>query len=250
MSQTVHRAINIIGFVSEEPRTLSQVGEHLGVHKSTALRLLQTLEQSGFVRHRDDGRWTIGVELIATAQRALDSIDIRAVAHPHLQRLSSLAGQTVHLGQLIGREVVYIDKVDGQGEVRMYSRIGRVASTHASGVSKAIVAFLEPPLIDEILGGIEFARYTKTTVTPLPAFRRELSRIAARGWATDNGEFEEFINCIAAPVRSSDGKVRNAVSIAAPKMVASLTDLEPLVPQLLETTRAISRDLGWHGGEK
>ncbi|HKC26834.1 MAG TPA: IclR family transcriptional regulator, partial [Jatrophihabitans sp.] len=161
MSQTVNRAIAIIGFVSEQPRALGDVGDRLGVHKSTALRLLQTLEQSGFVRRQDDGRWTIGVELIATAQRALDSIDIRAVAHPHLQQLSGLAGQTVHLGQLIGREVVYIDKVDGQGAVRMYSRIGRVASMHASGVAKAIVAFLEQPLLDAILTGIEFERYTK-----------------------------------------------------------------------------------------
>ncbi|HKC27916.1 MAG TPA: IclR family transcriptional regulator C-terminal domain-containing protein, partial [Jatrophihabitans sp.] len=136
------------------------------------------------------------------------------------------------------------------GAVRMYSRIGRVASMHASGVAKAIVAFLEQPLLDAILTGIEFERYTKSTVTPLPAFRRELTKIATRGWATDDGEFEEFINCVAAPVRSSDGKVRNSVSIAAPKMVASLSDLEPLVPQLLETTQAISRDLGWHGGGK
>lgn len=250
MSQTVDRAIAIIGFVAENPRTLGEVAEHFVVHKSTALRLLQTLERSGFARRQHDGRWTIGMELIATAQRALDSIDIRAVARPHLQKLSSLAGQTVHLGQLIGPEVVYVDKVDGQGQVRMYSRIGRIASMHASGIAKAIVAFLEPPLFERILDGITFERYTRTTVTPLTAFRRELSKITERGWSTDDGEFEELINCIAAPVHSGDGKVRNAVSIAAPKMVASLNDLENLVPELLQTADAISRDLGWHGATK
>jgi DNA-binding IclR family transcriptional regulator len=246
MSQTVRRAMSIIECISERPSSIGDVAELLGVHKSTALRLLQSLEP-GFARRLEDGRWTVGVQLIAIAQRALDSIDVRAVAHPYLQRLSALAGQTVHLGQLIGDDVVYVDKVDGQGQVRMYSRIGRTASMHASGVAKAIVAFLEEPLLETVLEGIDFQRYTPTTVTPLPEFRRELSAIRDRGWATDDGEFEEFINCVAAPVRNSDGTVRAAVSIAAPKMMASLTDLEQLVPELLTTTLAISGELGWQG---
>ena len=141
MSQTVRRAMSIIECISERPSSIGDVADLLGVHKSTALRLLQTLEP-GFARRLEDGRWTVGVQLIAIAQRALDSIDVRAVAHPYLQRLSALAGQTVHLGQLIGDDVVYVDKVEGQGQVRMYSRIGRTASMHASGVAKAIVAFL------------------------------------------------------------------------------------------------------------
>lgn len=246
MSQTVRRAMSIIECISERPSSIGDVADLLGVHKSTALRLLQSLEP-GFARRLEDGRWTVGVQLIAIAQRALDSIDVRAVAHPYLQRLSALAGQTVHLGQLIGDDVVYVDKVEGQGQVRMYSRIGRTASMHASGVAKAIVAFLEEPLLETVLERIDFQRYTPTTVTPLPEFRREITAIRDRGWATDDGEFEEFINCVAAPVRNSDGTVRAAVSIAAPKMMASLTDLERLVPELLTTTLAISGELGWHG---
>ena len=247
MSQTVSRAISIVGFIADRARSIGEVSDHLGVHKSTALRLLQTLEQSGFARRQDNGRWTVGVQLIRIAQQALDSIDIRAVARPHLHRLSGLAGHTVHLGQLIGDEVVYVDKVDGQGQVRMYSYIGRSASMHASGVAKAIVAFLEEPLLGEVLERIDFQRYTATTITPLPKFRRELAAIADRGWASDDGEFEEFINCIAAPIHRGDGKVRSALSIAAPKMVASLDELELLLPDLLAAAHDISLDLGWHG---
>jgi DNA-binding IclR family transcriptional regulator len=250
VSQTVSRAISVIGLIADEARSIGEVAEHLQVHKSTALRLLQTLEQSGFARRQEDGLWTVGVRLIGIAQQALDSIDIRAVARAHLQRLSGRAGHTVHLGQLIGDEVVYVDKVEGRGQVRMYSRIGISASMHASGLAKAIVAFLDEPLLSEVLGRIDFQRYTANTIAPLSAFRSELAAIAERGWASDNGEFEEFINCIAAPIHGSDGKVSAALSVTAPKMVAPLDELEVFVPDLLAATRDISRDLGWDGGSE
>lgn len=247
MSQTVARAIAIVEFLAEGPRSLGDVAQHVGVHKSTALRLLQTLETARFARRSDEGMWLVGIGLIGIAQHALDSLDVRTVAAPHLRRLEKLCGHTVHLAQLVDDAVVYVDKADGHGSVRMHSRIGKKAEMHASGIGKAILAFIEEPLREEIISGLTLQQYTATTITTPEGFRRELQDIRERGWARDRGEFEGFVNCIAAPIRGSDGRVRVGLSIATLHVLSPLEELEHLVPELLDTADAISRGYGWPG---
>ena len=242
MSQTVERAVAIIEQISDRPASLGEVAEQLGVHKSTALRLLQTLERAGFARRGGDGRYAVGTRLIGIATKALDSLDLRDIARPHLTRLNDACGHTIHLASLIDGDIVYIDKYEGRSAVRMYSRIGKVAAPHASGVGKTILAY-QPDAVDRI----EYVRHTaKTLVTP-ESLHSELAAIRQRGYATDDGEFEDMINCVAAPIRSGDGQVRSAISISAPKMVTPLAELMVLVPHLLEAAVAISRDYGWSG---
>lgn len=245
MSQTVERAIAIVEFLAGGPRSLTAVSEHLGVHKSTALRLLQTLEASGYARRGEDGRWLVGIGLIQVAQHALDSLDVRSIAAPYLRELEKLCGHTVHLAQLVDDAVVYIDKAEGHDSVRMYSRIGKKAEIHASGIGKAILAFVEQPLRDDIIDGLALTPYTQTTITTPDDFRRELAAIRERGWARDRGEFEDFVNCIAAPVRGSDGLVRVGLSVTTLQVVSPLGKLEHLVPELLRTADAISCAYGW-----
>ncbi len=245
MSQTVERAVAIIEQISDRPASLGEVAERLGVHKSTALRLLHTLERAGFARRSDGGRYTVGTRLIGIATKALDSLDLRAIARPHLNRLNDACGHTIHLASMLDSnldtDIVYIDKYEGRTAVRMYSRIGKTASPHASGVGKTILAYRP----DAALRDIEYVRHTATTLASADALRADLAQIRENGYATDDGEFEDVINCVAAPVRSGDGQVRSAISISAPKVVTPLAELRLLVPDLLATAAAISRDYGW-----
>ncbi|PWR14103.1 IclR family transcriptional regulator [Micromonospora acroterricola] len=246
MPQGVDRAMRVLELLAREPAQLGDVAADLGVHKSTALRLLQTLEAGGFARRRDGG-WTVGLRLIGLAQQALDSLDVRTVAHPHLAALGRDCGHTVHLAQLVDDELIYVDKIEARGQVRMYSRIGRTAPLHASGVGKVVLAFCPEPRLTGLLDRTELRAYTPGTICDPAALRAELAAVAARGWAADDGEFEPLITCVAAPVRLADGAVTAAVSVTAPTVVATLADLQRLLPRLLATTQRISRDLGWSG---
>ncbi|MBE1489870.1 IclR family transcriptional regulator [Plantactinospora soyae] len=249
MSQTVERALSIIEFFAERPRSLGEVAEHLGVHKSTALRLLQTLERAGFARSVD-GRYTVGFRMVAIAHQAVEHLELHPVAQPHLVRLGDRYGHTVHLAQLVDDEIVYLAKVDGRGALKMRSRVGRAVNPHTSGVGKAILAHLDESSRERFLARLTYQRHTATSITSPAAFRAELARIAERGWAEDDGEFEDFVNCVAAPVRDARGRVVAAVSITALRAVAPLDQLRELLPQLTETCAAISRDLGWTGDQR
>jgi len=247
VSQTVERAVAIIEQISDRPASLAEVAERLGVHKSTALRLLQTLERAGFARRGEGGRYSVGTRLIGIATKALDSLDLREIARPHLSRLNQDCGHTIHLASLLDGDIVYIDKYEGNTSVRMCSRIGKTASPHASGVGKAILCHLDPSQLDAILRTLTYVQHTASTIMSETALRGELAAVRERGYARDDGEFEDIINCVAAPIRSSDGRVQSAISISAPKMVTPLAELELLVPDLLATATAISHDYGWSG---
>lgn len=244
MSQTVQRAIVVIESLAERPRTLKDVADILGVHRSTALRLLQTLVANGFARRLSDGRHAVGTGLIQIAQQTLDHLDLRPLAHPHLRRLHRTCGHTIHLAQLIDDEIIYIDKIDGTDGVRMYSRVGRSAPLHASGVGKAILALLPEERATELIEGADLVAHTDTTLRIRAALEAELERIRERGYAVDDGEFEDFSTCIAAPLRNSTGDVTAAVSLTSLRVIAPLTELTPLVPELTDTAAAITRDLG------
>ncbi|GAB2823059.1 IclR family transcriptional regulator [Alpinimonas psychrophila] len=248
MSQTVVRALDILRFISTSPRSLTEVAAHLDVHKSTALRLLQTLSLQGFARQLSNGAYVTGFGIIALGQLAIDQIDARTIAHPHVQRLSEESGHTVHLAQLTGDEVVYVDKVDG-ATMMMGSRIGLRAETHSASVAKVVLAFADEAVREKAITAATFQRYSSTTIVTAEALRQELSQVRSRGWAEDNGEKEDYINCVALPIYDARGKVSMGVSLTALKVVAPLEVLRARIPEFRLSALTISREFGWRGDE-
>ncbi|PWS52162.1 IclR family transcriptional regulator, partial [Streptomyces sp. FT05W] len=145
MSQTVDRALSILPLLAQGPADLGQVAERLGVHKSTALRLLRTLHEHGLVYRQEDQRYRLGARLFALAQEAVENLDVREIAHSHLVALNEQCGHTVHLAVYEENEVLYIDKVESRYPVRMYSRIGKPVAITVAAVAKLLLADLTEP---------------------------------------------------------------------------------------------------------
>ncbi|WP_020136877.1 IclR family transcriptional regulator [Streptomyces sp. 351MFTsu5.1] len=240
MSQTVDRALSILPLLAEGPADLGQVADRLGVHKSTALRLLRTLHEHGMVYRQSDQRYRLGARLIALAQEAMENLDIREIAHPHLVRLNESCGHTVHLAVYEDDEVLYIDKVESRYPVRMYSRIGKPVALTVAAVAKLLLADLPEAERRALAGSLQYPLYTARSTPDAPAFLEELARVREQGWAVDLGGHEESINCVAAPVRGADGRVVAAMSVSAPNVVVTAEELLTLLPQLRRTAEAVS----------
>ncbi|MEU1615773.1 IclR family transcriptional regulator [Streptomyces sp. NPDC008238] len=242
MSQTVDRALRILPLLAEGPANLEQVAARLDVHKSTALRLLRTLHEHGMVYRQDDQRYRLGTRLFALAQEAMENLDVRGIAHPHLAALNELTGHTVHLAVYEEGEVVYIDKVESRYPVRMYSRIGRPVAITVAAVAKLLLADLPEAERRAVVQTLEYPRYTARSTTDAAAHLAELARVREQGWASDLGGHEESINCVAAPIRGADGRVAAACSLSAPNVVVSAEELLRLRPRVQRTAEAISRE--------
>jgi len=242
MSQTVDRALSILPLLAEGPADLGQVADRLDVHKSTALRLLRTLHEHGLVYRQADQRYRLGARLFALAQEAMENLDVREVAHPHLARLGEACGHTVHLAVYEDGEVLYIDKVESRYPVRMYSRIGRPVAITVAAVAKLLLADLPEPERRAVAESLDYPLYTARSTPGAAAFLRELQKVREQGWATDLGGHEESINCVAAPVRGADGRVVAALSVSAPNVVVTAEELLALLPLVRRTADAVSAE--------
>jgi DNA-binding IclR family transcriptional regulator len=247
LAQSVERAIALVRRSAEHPLSLGEAAELLGVHKSSALRLLQTLEAARFVRRTGAGTYVLGSGVIELSEMALGSIDLRQTAHPHLVELQRGTGHTVHLAQLTGDEVIYVDKVDSPAfdSVQLPSRIGRAVSIYASAVGKIILAYRSPQERDHLLREVQFRQYTPTTFGDRDSLEGELERIRHDGWARDDGEHDSYVKCVGVPIHDSRREVVAALSVTAIEVVATLADLERHVPLLLDVAETISRENGY-----
>ncbi|MFD4194809.1 IclR family transcriptional regulator [Amycolatopsis thermoflava] len=244
MSQSLDRGLSLLTALAGGASTLDELADALGVHKSTVLRLLRTLEAQHFVQREGARHYRLGSALFDLANRALEGRDVRRESAPALAALNDRTGHTVHLATYEDGEVVYVDKYEGRHSVRMYSRVGKRAPLHCTAVGKVLVAALPEAQREKVAHGLDYPRLTANTITTAEEYLAELARVAERGYAVDNAEHEDFIHCVAAPVRGPGGAVLAAVSLSVPKVLLDYDGLLALLPDL----RAAAEDASTHNG--
>lgn len=245
MSQTVERALRVLEHLAEQPRTIEQVAETMRVHPTTALRTLQVLEARRIVVRDERHVFRLGSGLFALANEALEKLDLRSAASRHLDQLNKTVGHTVHLAELEGDNVVYIDKRESLNPVRLWSRIGHIAPAHCTSLAKAILAYLPEDERQRLSEAASFERFTESTISSPDELLAELDKTAVRGYAIDHLEHEEFVNCIGSPIFGPDHRVLGAVSITTTTLSCTYEQLLELHPILTKTTLAISAEFGW-----
>lgn len=243
MSQSLARALQLLDGLAEGGRSLDDLAQSLGVHKTTVLRLLRTLEEDRFVRRDANHRFFLGSRLFELGSSALEQRAIRDVALPHLERLGRQAGgQAVHLAAFENNKAVYIAKVESTSSVRMYSRVGLVAPLHATAVGKVLASELPERQLATALEATDFHAFTGRTITTPDAYRAELAKVRAQGWSEDSAEHEDFINCIGVPIRDSADRIIAAASISVPDVLLTRDEVHALLPALQQTAAAIRAD--------
>ncbi|MDR2996587.1 MAG: IclR family transcriptional regulator [Microbacterium sp.] len=243
MSQSVTRAAAVLASIAAAPASAAELAAQFGIHRTTMFRELQSLEQVGFVRKQPDGRYAVGMQLAVLGGAALEQLDLRGAAFAQVRRLHRIVGNTVHVGALIGDEIVYVDKVEDAAGVRMYSRVGASVLPYCSGIGKAVLAELPIDRRDALLADCDWHQHTANTLTSRAALDADLTLTARRGWAFDDAEFEDFVGCVAVPIVTSAGVV-GALSLTALRAAQSREQLEQRVPVLREAAAEISHQLG------
>ena len=252
MNQSVVRALVILEYLAEadEPRDLAVISRDLAMNKSTVYRFLSTLAEFGYV-HQDlnTSQYSLGARVIWLGYKFLENIDIRRIARPILEQLSSKTGETVHMGLLDGYEVFYIDKIDGRGAVRMASRIGSRLPVHSTALGKVLYSALSEAEWEAYAISDRLTTRTSETITEPEAFYAELRKVRQQGFATDNCENEDGIRCIAAPIHDHSGQSIVALSISGWTQTMTPKKVQSLIPLVKQAALEISHRAGFQYDE-
>ena len=223
---------------------VTELARRLGLHKSTASRLLATLQRRGLVEQDDEtGKYRLGIVVIRLAERAERTLDLRRIALPELERLARLTHETTGIGVLDGEQLLTVAQVDGPNLSALGDWTGRAVPLHAVASGKVLLASLaEREVLRIVRRGL--VRYTDRTLTELEPLLEELARIRRRGYATAIGEYEIALNAVAAPIHDARGQVVAAVDVWGPSFRLTPRRIPELAAAVREAGTAITARLG------
>jgi DNA-binding IclR family transcriptional regulator len=223
---------------------VTELARRLGLHKSTASRLLATLEKRGLVEQDDEtGRYRLGLVVIRLAEKAERTLDLRAIAMPELDRLARATRETTGLGVADGDQFLTVAQADGPNLVAMGDWTGRGVPIHSVAAGKVLLAAMpEREILKLVRRGLD--RFTDRTITQLEPLLEELARVRRRGYATAFGEFDAGLNGVAAPVHDARGQVTAAVDVWGPAFRITPRRMPELIGQVRASAAAVSVRLG------
>jgi IclR family KDG regulon transcriptional repressor len=240
---TVGKALAVLDSIASYGRPV-RFGELLTTSpypKATLYRLVQVLTKQAMLTYDPDRQtYAPGLRLVRLAHAAWQSASLAPVARPYLERLSAEAGETVHLAQLDGGQVLYVDKINAADPLAMYSQAGKVAPVYCTGVGKAMIAFLTDGEVEPILQQQSYHAFTDKTLSDPESLREELAHIHDRGHAYDREEHEPGIICISMPILTRANRVLGAVSVTSSTERTSLEELDSHLPRLRAAVTSIA----------
>jgi len=244
--QSVVRTLNILNcFEKNEDLQISQISSLVGINKSTAYHLLFTLKEMQFVRQDEYTKgYSLGIQVFKLGYTYFNQMNLVKVARPYLKVLCEATKETVHLGELSGAEVLYLDKIESPMSIAMRSRIGTTRPAYCTGIGKILLAFQNKDVLKRILDGVVLEPYTKNTIVNRGVLLKKLRQYRTQGYSIDDEEIEDGLFCVAAPILDISGKLVAALSVSTPKY--RIHDrLDALITEVKQTALKISTEIGY-----
>ena len=243
--QSVERAAELLKAVADagESETAAALADRCGLNRSTAWRLLATLERHGLVdRDPETSRYSIGPAVIQMAgASAYAALARRAL--PLIRRLADDTGETVNLAVPHGLELVYVGQVQAP-HVMTANWLGRPVALHATSTGKAFLAWLPDEERAAALAE-PLERYTSTTLTDPPELEAELRTVRRRGYAVSRGELEPGLWGVSAVSLDRRGRPAAVVSLWGAEGRLRDRGFRELGEAAVQTARELAARLGW-----
>jgi IclR family pca regulon transcriptional regulator len=252
-SQSLERGLAILSsFRSGRPLLgVSELSREVGLSRSTTHRYVATLASLGYL-HQDalTRKYRLGPRVLDLGFSAINSMELREVAAPHLRQLSDDTGHTVNMAILDGLDIVYVERCRsaraGQREIDLNLHVGSRLPAYCTSLGKILLAYLPDDAQADALARIEFAPRGPNTLVSARALAAELRRVREDGFAINNEELAYGLRSIAAPLLDHDGVAVAAINLAVHRTMVSMADLVAhLSSTLRSAAAAISAQLGY-----
>jgi DNA-binding IclR family transcriptional regulator len=260
MEKTLAKGLIVLEALVHAGRScgVSDLGASLGISKSNAHRLLNTLLATGYVTS-SDGRYSPTLKIWELGTRVIGTYDVKELARPAMARLVRETSEGIRLTVLDHEslEVVYIDKIDSPQDVRTFTEIGGRSPAHCTSSGKILLAYQNDATIKRAAKKLK--AYTPWTITDPDKFMRNLKKVKADGYALNQRERSPQVGGVAAPIFDANNHVIAALSIAAPadrlpparlKEVTSIlcdaaaeitARMQPVFPSVVQLSQRISK---------
>ena len=244
--QSVDRALSVLEILAAYGEAgVTEVAAELGVHKSTAFRLVAVLESRGFVEQlADRGKYRLGFGIVRLAGAAAGQLDIAQEARPICEALAAGVEETVNVAILDSDRAVNISQVRGPAALSTHNWVGQGTPLHATSSGKVLLAHASDAVRTDVLSR-DLPRFTPATITDPEVLQQHLDGVVEQGWGATVEEYEVGLNAVAAPVRDASGDVIAALSVSGPSFRMAADSYGRLAPRVMAAAGELSRRLGF-----
>jgi len=230
-----------------QEQTLAEMARSVGIPRSTAFRIVYTLESEGFLRRAEDAKhYQLGSRVLELGYSFLAGKDLIEIANPTLRRLRDDTQASSHLAVREGRDVVYIARFQGNTSLISAKNVGSRLPAHATAPGRVLLSALPLAEVVGLYEDYRFETYTRDTPDSMGALVTLVERDRKEYSIVSWGFYETDVASIAAPVRNSEGRVEAAISISCPTGVYDRETFSTRIRRIVEEAAAeISRGLGY-----
>ncbi|HXJ93242.1 MAG TPA: IclR family transcriptional regulator [Terriglobia bacterium] len=225
---------------------LKTISAEAGINKSTAYRFLAHLEREGYLMRDDAGSYMLGMKLLQLGARGNHRTMLEQAAAPVLRDLWKATEETINLGVLDGRQVLYTAVLESPHAFRLVSKIGMRRPLYSTALGKALLAFAPDEEKAHLLSSLNFQAMTPYTLTSLMQLKSELENVRHQGYALDNEENVMGARCIGAPILNARGEAVAAISLSAPITRISTEKIGMFAAAVRDAAAEIAARLGFH----
>lgn len=244
MNNSVLRSLAILELLEGAGRSmaLAEISREINIPKSTALGILRALAEKRFVEVEEGAGYRLGLRAFEVGAAYLRGMSPSSAAHPELARLVEELGVTAHFAVLDGANVVYLEKEDPTHvNVRLASEVGVKLPAHHTAVGQAQLALLSEEDLGHAIGSGPFTYLDGRASWTLDELKDRLAKVRGRGYAVDNEETLENVQCVAAPVLDATGSCLGAVGVSFLKRKFGLQVEDVAAPVMVAAGRASER---------
>ena len=214
--QSIERAFSVLSALADGPVGVTEVADRTDLPKSTAARMLASLEREGAVEQvPGETRYRLGPRIATLAAGRQETRGLVAIAHPALVELADETGEAAGLSVPDGRTVHYVDQVDSPNPVQVRDWTGYRVPMHAVSSGQVFLAHLAPPALARFLAR-PLEAFTPATLKDAGTLIERLRDVRHDGHAWVHEEFAEGIASVAAGIAGPDGELIAAVHVHGP----------------------------------
>jgi DNA-binding IclR family transcriptional regulator len=236
--QSLARGLKIMELMaaSADGAGVTELADQLGIDKSSASRLVQTLANYGYAEQDPvSRRYRLGPQVVRLSRSLLTRMPLRDEAKPFLRQLVERTGECAHVAILAQDQALYIDQVESPASLRVTTGVGTLAPLHSTALGKCLLAFGNNVEIPAML-----PTFTPRTITNPDTLHAHLEQTRQQGYAVDDEEYDYGVRCVAAPVYDYRGKVIGAIGISGPAGRMGLDSISQFAEIVLEISRDLS----------
>ncbi len=207
--KSANRALDIFELLATESHglTVSEIGDKLGLARSSAHGLVRTLHLRGYLMEDGVRRYHLGARLIQLGLNVADRLELRTAARGPLERLVAATHDTALLVVPEAGELLYVDKVLSDArDVRTDPRVASRRPLHCSSLGKALLAALDDESVLTIVEAVGLERVTEYSLADRDELLADLALTRRRGYAVDRQEALVGVWCVGAPIRDHTGR--------------------------------------------